>query len=47
MRTIVDYEHLGKVLAERQRVGKGRIYDILAERRYRKKTLYERVTNAA
>ena len=46
-KTVVDYEHVGRVLAERLRVGPGRLRGIRerekARRRWRSMTLYQRV----
>lgn len=45
--TVADYDLLGRVMAERLRVGPGYLYDVRerakARRRWRSLTLYERV----
>lgn len=45
--TVADYEHVGRVLAARLRVGPGHLFDVRerakARRKFRSMTLYERV----
>lgn len=47
---MVDHDHVGRVLAERHRCGKGHVYDVLQKARERNRlrgmTLFERVLEA-